>query len=116
MLKNRLQLLIIHAIEERFAPQNRAGFVPPIARALRSAMEVQGPNRKGDGNVLALEFVPDVGSDRVADIVEETMVPHGKLDFVYDGGIGEIHDIDFDRRIGKNALGRPGPAMERLIT
>src|SRR4051794_4548360 len=104
MLKHGLQLLVVHALEERFAAQNHACLGLRVADSPWTAVQVQGPDREGDGDVLTFEFVPDVGPNRVADIVVESMVPHRELDLVDDSGIGEIHYEDFDRWIRENAL------------
>ena len=79
------ELIVVHAIEERLAAEDYARLGLRIAGALWAALDLKRANREGNGDLLPAEFVPDVGPDRIADIVVITMIAQRELDLVNHG-------------------------------
>src|SRR5437667_5333144 len=88
-----VDLGIQQTFKERFITQNSARLIVVFLHWTRcSALELQCPNREGDRDALPLEFIPNVCTNRVVDLVDPGMIAHVELDLVDHGEIGEIDE------------------------
>ena len=76
---------------------------------------MQCANREGDGDALALEFVPNIGANRVIDFVDPGMVAHIELDLVDHSGLGKIDQENSHFWLWQDAVSRGCGAEKRIL-
>src|SRR4029453_19388621 len=76
---------------------------------------MQGANGEGDGDSLPLELVPNVGSNRVVDLVDSGMIAHVELDLVNAGETGEIDQENSCLRPSQNPVSRGGRPEKGIL-
>ena len=104
-----VELFVGKTLEEWFATQNRQclGLIVLNGRR-RFALDVQCADREGNGDALALEFVPNIRANGVVGLIDPGVVPHVVLDLVDHGVIGKIDQKNFYFRLCQNVFSRKG--------
>ena len=71
---------------------------------LRRRVLLVGADRRGEGDVVAAQRVPDGLADVGVDAVAQRVVAREVLDLVDDGGVGERADAREDRHLARDAV------------
>ncbi len=111
-----VELGIVQAVEKRLSAQDGLGIGMPFRNTLAApALQMERPDRERNGNALALEFVPDVGPDRVGDFIIGLVISHRELDLVSHGRLREIDHKNPDWAGSAPPLPRSSRAKERVF-